>query len=99
MSIENLHPPLSQAKTLHDPRVDGEYLCNVPAAIKLAKEAGTPEGRRFYRAYVAEYRALDGQPLTHTKREEQAFFAAAKRVGWNFVDIGPPDRPVDGGRA
>jgi hypothetical protein len=87
-SIDQLHPPLSQARTLYDPRVDGEYLCNVGAAIQLAKDAGTPEGKRFYRAYVAEYRALNGQPLTHEKREEQAFFAAAKRVGWNIVDKG-----------
>jgi hypothetical protein len=86
--IDHLHPPQSKAQTIHDPRVDGGVLCNIGAAIQLAKEAGTPGGKRFYRAYVAEYRALDGQPLTHEKREEQAFFATAKRVGWNIVDRG-----------
>ncbi len=88
MTVESLHPPLSKGRTMYDERVDGGYLCDIPAAIQLAKDAGTPEGRRFYRAYVAEYRVRDGQPLTHEKREEEAFFAAAKRVGWNIVDMG-----------
>jgi len=86
--VHRLHPPHSAAQTFYDPRVDGDYLCNIGAAIQMAKDAGTPEGKRFYRAYVAEYRALDGQPLTNEKREEQAFFSAAKRVGWNIVDKG-----------
>lgn len=77
-------PPISEAKAFRHPEVDGEYLVNIPGAIQIIKDADTPKGKRLYRIYRAEYHALSGQPLTHEKREELAFYAATKKVGWSF---------------
>lgn len=82
-----LHPPISPVSIIHRPDIEGEYLINMAGVVRLAKEADTPQGRRLYRLYCAEYRALEGSPLTHEKREEQAMLSAMKRFGMNLVGL------------
>lgn len=82
-----LHPPISEVSIISRPDIEGEYLINMAGVVRLAKEADTPQGRRLYRLYCAEYRALEGSPLSHEKREETAMLAAMKRFGMNLVSL------------
>lgn len=86
-NVTDMHPVISTPKAIRDPRVDGEYLCNIPMAISIAKEGGTPKAKRLYRLYVKEFHALNGQPISHQTREEMAFRAAATTLGWKFKPL------------
>ncbi|MBX9859030.1 MAG: hypothetical protein K2Y20_05480 [Sphingomonas sp.] len=83
-----LHPPIGKPRVLHHAGL-GEDMINLPGVIALAKRGDTPQAKRLYRLYLAEYRALDGQPLTQEKRQETAIFAAFKRMGVNFTTTDP----------
>jgi hypothetical protein len=83
-NVVDFHPPLSKLEAIPNPDDPGSYLCNIAMTIRLAKDAGTPQGDRFYRTYVAAYHALNGQPLSHKAREEQAFLTTAAKCGWTF---------------
>lgn len=80
-----LHPPLSQAKVTRHPEIDGEYLVNIAGVIRIAKDGETPKARALYRAFCAEFRALEGRLITDEAREQAAFKAAAESMGWRFA--------------
>ncbi|MGN6421990.1 MAG: hypothetical protein ACTHLA_01635 [Asticcacaulis sp.] len=85
--ITQLHPPISETKFI-PADVDGGYLINCAGVIEIMKVGDTPQCRRIYRLYLAEYRALDGQPLSHEKKEQEALMAAFRRAGFAIVDAG-----------
>lgn len=87
MTVTSLHPPISETKVIHDPTVDGELLINIAGVVALVKEGETPQSRHLYRLYLREYRALEGQPLAHEKREESAMLAAFQKYGLNVVEM------------
>lgn len=86
MSVTPLHPTVSSTKIIHDPTVDGEYLINIGGVIQLAKEGETPQARRLYRLFLAEYRAREGHPITADEREFQAVQAAFARMGVTMAE-------------
>lgn len=83
--VVDFHPPISAFKAEPDPNDPEGYILNMGATIRIVKDSDTPKAKKLYRDYVAEYHALDGQPLSHEKREEVAFKAAAMKNGWSFV--------------
>lgn len=76
-----LHPPISPVKITHDARVEGGMLINMGGVVALFKRGDTPQARRAYRIYLAEWRARDGQPLTNEQREQEAVLATLTRLG------------------
>ena len=86
-NVTSFHPPLTKLQAIPNPDDPEGYLCNIPMTIRLAKDAGTPQGDAFYRAFLVEWHALTGQPISAEAREEVAFLAAAAKVGWTFKSL------------
>lgn len=83
--ITDIDPPISPGKYQPHPTEEGEYILNIPACIQIAKGGETPQAQELYRRYRKEYWALQGQPITHERREQVAFKAAAESMGWQFA--------------
>lgn len=84
MSVVSIHAPISQP-SIAGADVDGGFIGNVAAILQLARDNDTQECRFLTRQYNKEYRALEGQPMTHAQRELQAFKAAWTRM---HVELG-----------
>lgn len=84
MSVIDLHPQVSEPKVI-PAEVDGGYLINVGGIIEIAKNGESPQAKRLYRLFLAEFRALNGQPLSPSEKEQQALFAAFRRMNINLV--------------
>lgn len=83
--VIQFHPPVGDVKIIRHPEVDGEYLVNIPGVVQILRDGETEKARSVYAAYLAEWHALSGQPLSGEARQEVAFRAAAKRHGFNLV--------------
>lgn len=97
--VVDLHVPLSKPEVKE---FDGELHVNVPGVIKIARDGDTPRCRALVRFYSAEWRALEGRPLTVSQRETEAFKAAYQRMVRKFgvppIDWSSrPQVPGDGG--
>lgn len=63
-SVIEFHPPLTPFSATPNPEDPESYLLNVSFCVQLARDAGTPQGDALYRAFVSEWHALHGQPLS-----------------------------------
>lgn len=86
-SVIEFHPPLTPFSATPNPEDPESYLLNVSFCVQLARDAGTPQGDALYRAFVSEWHALHGQPLSPEKREEVAWRAACAKVGWTLKTL------------
>ena len=80
-AVVDLHPPLSRPEVRE---FEGGTYVNVPGIIRIAREGDTPRCRALVRFYNAEWRALEGKPLTSKQRETDAFLAAHRRMVRKF---------------
>ena len=79
-NVTSLHPPISKVEVQRG-AFEGQDLINGAGVIKIAKLGETPEARRFYRLYLAEFRKRKDWGLTHEDREQQAVLAVLNRLG------------------
>lgn len=75
--VVDLHPPLSRPEVKS---FDGELHVNVPGIMEIARKGDTPRSRDLVRFFSAEWRALEGKPITAKQRETEAFLAAHARM-------------------
>ena len=79
--VVDLHPPLSKPEVQE---WDGELFGNVAVIMQIARDGDTPKCRALVRFYSAEWRALEGKPITAKQRETHAFLAAHRRMVRKF---------------
>lgn len=80
-NVTKLHPDLSAPEVIE--RGGVEYV-NVPGVIEIARNGTTPQARALVRFYSAEWRSLDGKPISDKQRETDAFYAAWQRMVRKF---------------
>lgn len=86
MKVEDLHPRTSDPKVISAP-IPGEKLINSGGVIELARRGETPQAKRLYRLFLAEYRALAGAPMAAEAKEQQALIAAMRRMNFNLIKV------------
>lgn len=80
-----LHPAHSEPEVRFDQQL-GEEVINAAGVVAMMKAADTPQAKRLYRLYLAEYRATTDHHLSQSAREGQALLAAMRRAGLNVTE-------------
>ena len=85
MTVTPLFPDLGAPKLFE---AGGMDLLNAAGVLELAKRSGTAQSMAFLKAFNAEWRRLDGQPMTDKARQNTAMRAAIKSLGHTIKDLG-----------